>query len=198
MFLKGVFFVALVLKILEYYVYTPVSRTSGRLEYPLLKIIILKKRTDLGMKKIFGLLLGVMFAANVVAQEEGVVVLHQDSIMESLLVKKESKDKNIAITAVGYRVQVYSNNNARKAKSEAFDLEEKLNEVFPEVKSYVTYSAPFWKVRLGDFSNYAEAVIFSKKVKSALPKLANEIIVIKENSTKPLYLNENNSLPEAE
>ena len=61
------------------------------------------------MKKIFGLLLGVMFAANVVAQEEGVVVLHQDSIMESLLVKKESKDKNIAITAVGYRVQVYSN-----------------------------------------------------------------------------------------
>ena len=66
--------------------------------------------------------------------------------------------------------------------------------MFPEVKSYVTYSAPFWKVRLGDFSNYAEAVIFSKKVKSALPKLANEIIVIKENSTKPLYLNENKPL----
>lgn len=150
------------------------------------------------MKKIFGLFCLVVFAANVVAQEEGVVVLHQDSIMESLLVKKESKDKNIAITAVGYRVQVYSNNNARKAKSEAFDLEEKLNEVFPDVKSYVTYSAPFWKVRLGDFSNYAEAVIFSKKVKSALPKLANEIIVIKENSTKPLYLNENKPLLNAD
>ena len=44
MFLKGVFFVALVLKILEYYVYTPVSRTTGRLEYPLLKIIIHKKK----------------------------------------------------------------------------------------------------------------------------------------------------------
>jgi hypothetical protein len=53
-------------------------------------------------------------------------------------------------------------------------------------------------VRLGDFSNYSEAVVFSKKVKSTLPKLANEIIVIKENNTKPLYLDENNPQPEAE
>lgn len=149
------------------------------------------------MKKLFVLLIGIMFSAVAMA-EEGVVILHQDSIMETLLVKKEVADKNVAITAVGYRVQVYSNNNARKAKSEAFDLEEKLLELFPEVKCYVTYSAPFWKVRLGDFSNYAEAVIFSKKVKSTLPKLANEIIVIKENNTKPLYLDDNKTLPEAE
>lgn len=149
------------------------------------------------MKKLFVLLIGIMFSAVAIA-EEGVVILHQDSIMETLLVKKEVADKNVAITAVGYRVQVFSNNNARKAKSEAFDLEEKLLELFPEVKCYVTYSAPFWKVRLGDFSNYAEAVIFSKKVKSTLPKLANEIIVIKENNTKPLYLDDNKTLPEAE
>lgn len=149
------------------------------------------------MKKLFVLLIGIMFSAVAMA-EEGVVILHQDSIMETLLVKKEVADKNVAITAVGYRVQVYSNNNARKAKSEAFDLEDKLLELFPEVKCYVTYSAPFWKVRLGDFSNYAEAVIFSKKVKSTLPKLANEIIVIKENNTKPLYLDDNKTLPEAE
>lgn len=142
------------------------------------------------MRKLFVLLVGILSFATAMA-EEGVVILHQDSIMETLLVKKEVADKNVAITAVGYRVQVYSNNNARKAKADAFELEEKLVELFPEVKCYVTYSAPFWKVRLGDFSNYAEAVIFSKKVKSTLPKLANEIIVIKENNTKPLYLNEN-------
>lgn len=149
------------------------------------------------MKKLFVLLVGIMFSAAAMA-EDGVVILHQDSIMETLLVKKEVEDKNVAITAVGYRVQVYSNNNARKAKSEAFELEEKLLELFPEVKCYVSYSAPFWKVRLGDFSNYAEAVIFSKKVKSTLPKLANEIIVVKENNIKPLYLNENKSLPTEE
>lgn len=150
------------------------------------------------MKKILGLIFGVVFATSVMAQEEGVVILHQDSIMESLLVKKESADKNNAITAVGYRVQVYSNNNARKAKTEAFELETKLKEIFPDVKCYVSYSAPFWKVRLGDFSNYAEAVVFSKKVKSILPELANEIIVVKENNTKPLYLNEKITIPESE
>ncbi len=149
------------------------------------------------MKKLFVLLIGIMFSAVAMA-EEGVVILHQDSIMETLLVKKEVADKNVAITAVGYRVQVYSNNNARKAKADAFELEEKLVELFPDVKCYVSYSAPFWKVRLGDFSNYAEAVIFSKKVKSTLPKLANEIIVIKENNIKPLYLDDNKTLPEAE
>jgi hypothetical protein len=150
------------------------------------------------MKKIFGLLLGVMFVASAMAQEEGVVVLHHDSIMQTLLVKNKVTEKNNAITAVGYRVQVYSNNNARKAKTEAFELETKLVELFPDVKCYVSYSAPFWKVRFGDFSNYSEAVVFSKKVKSTLPKLANEIIVIKENNTKPLYLDENNPQPEAE
>ena len=146
------------------------------------------------MRKLFVLLVGIFFAVNLMA-DEGVVVLHQDSIMETLLVKKEVADKNVAITAVGYRVQVYSNNNARKAKTDAFELEEKLVELFPDVKCYVTYSAPFWKVRLGDFSNYAEAVIFSKKVKSTLAKLSNEIIVVKENNIKPLNLNENKSLP---
>ena len=132
------------------------------------------------MRKLFVLLVGILSFATAMA-EEGVVILHQDSIMETLLVKKEVAEKNVAITAVGYRVQVYSNNNARKAKADAFELEEKLVELFPEVKCYVTYSAPFWKVRLGDF-----------------PKLANEIIVIKENNTKPLYLDDNKTLPEAE
>ena len=149
------------------------------------------------MKKIFVLLVGILSSVCVMA-EEGVVLLHQDSIMEALLVKNEVTEKNNAITAVGYRVQVYSNNNARKSKSEAFELETNLKELFPDVKCYVSYSAPFWKVRLGDFSNYAEAVIFGKKVKSTLPKLANEIIVVKENNTKPLYLHEKISLPEAE
>ena len=45
---------------------------------------------------------------------------------------------------------------------------------------------------------FLESELFSKKVKSTLPKLANEIIVIKENNTKPLYLDENNPQPEAE
>ena len=139
------------------------------------------------MRKLFVLLVGIAFSAVAMA-EEGVVVLHQDSIMETLLVKTELAEKNNAITAVGYRVQVYSNNNARKAKTEAFELEAVLLEQFPEVKCYVTYSAPFWKVRLGDFSNYAEAVVFSKKIKRTLPKLANEVIVTKENNTKPLYI----------
>jgi hypothetical protein len=149
------------------------------------------------MRKLFVLLVGILSSVCVMA-EEGVVVLHQDSIMETLLVKNEVTEKNNAITAVGYRVQVYSNNNARKSKSEAFELETNLKELFPDVKCYVSYSAPFWKVRLGDFSNYAEAVIFSKKVKSILPELANEIIVVKENNTKPLYLNEKITLPESE
>lgn len=144
------------------------------------------------MKKILGLIFGVVFAACVVAQE-GVVILFQDSIMESLLVKKETNNKEIAITAVGYRVQVYSNNNARKAKSEAFEIEKMILAEFPDVKCYVSYSAPFWKVRIGDFSNYSEAVVFSKQVATKLPNLANEVIVIKENNTKPLYLNEKES-----
>ena len=79
---------------------------------------------------------------------EGVVQFHQDARIEKIVVENSS----VLNTEVqGYRVQVFSSNAHRTAKEEAFKLEQRLTQVFPDHKVYVSYTSPFWKVRIGDF-----------------------------------------------
>lgn len=122
--------------------------------------------------------------------QTGSVSLHHDTQLDKLLFQEKGKDvqgNNNAIVSTGYRIQVYSSNAAKKAKENAFNLKKKLKQAFPEHHIYVEYQAPFWKVRLGDFTHYTDAVICSNQLKEAYPKLAGEIIIVKEKEVKPIY-----------
>ena len=90
------------------------------------------------------------------------------------------------VTSSGFRVQLYSSNRNQIAKKGAFKAESEFTEKFPEIKAYVTYSAPFWKVRVGDFSSYYEALAFSNSLKDAFPERATEIFVVREDNIKPI------------
>ena len=126
--------------------------------------------------------------------QTGVVTIHQNATLDSLLYQEKNKEtitlaeKNISAT--GYRVQIYSSNASRKAKEQAFQWKTDLEEAYPEHHVYVQYQAPFWKVRIGDFTHYAEAVVWSNALKKAYPNEANEIMVVKEKQVKPIYLPE--------
>ncbi len=118
--------------------------------------------------------------------QTGTVHQYHDVALDKLLSKDKESSTN-AITSTGYRIQVYSSNVAKKAKNSAFNIKNKLKNEFPEHRAYVEYQAPFWKVRYGDFTNYADAVICSNQLKEAFPKLAGEIIIVKEKKVKPIY-----------
>ena len=77
------------------------------------------------------------------------VVIHQDSIIDSLLVLHK-KFNAIDHRVEGYRIQVFfeSGNNS---KTKAEEFKEKFNEEFPETKAYVSFKEPFYRVRVGDF-----------------------------------------------
>lgn len=92
-----------------------------------------------------------------------------------------------AIVATGYRIQIYSSNASRKAKEQAFQWQQDIEQTFPPYRAYVQYQAPFWKVRVGDFTHYAEAVVFSNHLKNVYPNEASEIIIVKEKQVKPIY-----------
>ena len=87
------------------------------------------------------------------------VILHQDSRIEQLVVSKKTVESAPAVstkqssstTTSGYRVQIFSSNVQRTAKSEAFRLEKEVRNQFPDQNVYVRYTSPFWKVRIGDF-----------------------------------------------
>ena len=121
---------------------------------------------------------------------QGNVSLHQPAAMSELLAKKSDSQtitSDDAILAGGFRVQLYSSNNAYKAKKDAMGLEKELNNLYPDQRIYVSYAAPFWKVRIGDFTSYFDALTFSQRLKAAFPQYSNEIYIIKEDIVSISY-----------
>lgn len=108
------------------------------------------------------------------------VKIHQDKRIESLLIGKKGSSIVREQTTSGYRVQVFSSNQQRTAKSEAFRVEKLIREQFPTVGVYVNYTSPFWKVRVGDFKTQAEATSFRDELISAFPTMRSETYIVKE------------------
>ena len=84
----------------------------------------------------------------------------------------------------GYRVQVFSSNNQRQSKQEAEEKEKKVNETFPDLKTYKTYDAPFWRVRVGDYHSYEEAHEALRQLKAAFPAFAKEMYIVGNEKIK--------------
>lgn len=57
----------------------------------------------------------------------------------------------------GYRIQVYSGGNSRKAKNEAIVIGRRVRSVFSALSVYTFFSSPHWTCRVGDFKTYEEA-----------------------------------------
>ncbi len=82
----------------------------------------------------------------------------------------------------GYRVQVFSGNNSN-AKSEGQTRENQIHLFFPEHNTYLTYGAPYWRLRIGDFRTSEEAADFAAELKKAFPAFKREITVVRDRVT---------------
>lgn len=80
----------------------------------------------------------------------------------------------------GWRIQVFSGNNQRVSKNEAFSKEADLKLVFPELSTYVKYNAPFWRLRVGDFQSYQDAQSMLVQLRRAFPAFGREMSIVKE------------------
>ncbi|MCQ2350867.1 MAG: SPOR domain-containing protein [Paludibacteraceae bacterium] len=148
------------------------------------------------MKQILVLTTTLLLCLATYAERIGSVSLNQPAGLDSLVYKNIGatvQPANQVVSCSGFRVQIFSSNRGQNAKNAAFEMEKTYTEAFPESHAYVTYSAPFWKVRVGDFVSYYEALVFSNTVKDAFPDRATEIFVVKEDIVKPLYLGVENT-----
>lgn len=120
--------------------------------------------------------------ASVDSASGATVKVHQDKRIELALAERRSTSttQHTTITAAGYRVQVFSSNTQRTAKSEAFKIEKELRDVFPEQAVYVNYTSPFWKVRVGDFRTMQEAQEFRAELIKIFPNLKSETYTVKD------------------
>lgn len=111
----------------------------------------------------------------------GSVELIQDSRIEKLVTTKKGTVSFSASSVLnGYRVQVFSSNTQRTAKTEAFNIEKEIREAFPNDEVYVNYISPFWKVRVGDFISREKAEAFRAQIIEAFPAKKSETYVVRE------------------
>jgi hypothetical protein len=92
------------------------------------------------------------------------VVLHADPRLAILFAKKHEtgyRGLRGSIRSVkGYRVQIYNGNDRNVANQRKIDFIRR----FPEVRSYISYIAPTFRVKVGDFRTRAEAYKFYQEV----------------------------------
>ncbi len=118
---------------------------------------------------------------------KGQIILTQDERIKTLVLEKKERDSRNKsfMTTSGFRVQVFSSNEQRTAKPQAYKTEEKIKDRFPELTVYVSYMSPFWKVRVGDCLSMTEAQRLRDDLKKALPELQQEIYIVKEQILAP-------------
>ncbi|MCH5345631.1 MAG: SPOR domain-containing protein [Muribaculaceae bacterium] len=94
--------------------------------------------------------------------------------------KKQNDNKPASGRMAGYRVQVFSDNNARTAKAEANAKARQIRNKFPQYQTHVMFTSPYWRLRIGDFKTRVEAEGAAAEIKTAFPTLSKEIRVVKD------------------
>jgi hypothetical protein len=97
----------------------------------------------------------------------GKVEVIQDSRVDQLVAKHIELNQNRA-GAPGYRIQIFfdSGNNS---KTKGQTVYEEFRARYPEVPAYLTFKAPNYKVRVGDFRTRLEAVRFLQDLLPVYP-----------------------------
>jgi hypothetical protein len=129
------------------------------------------------MKKIFLILL-IGFAVKASAQTDSnsVTVIKDPRI--NLLIKKQAQINDETTqanrrTMPGFRIQVI-NTNDRKA---AIDAKTKVYKLYPELRAYIQYQSPYFRLKVGNFKTRQEAEAYQSSLSKNFP---NNLFIVRD------------------
>jgi hypothetical protein len=94
--------------------------------------------------------------------------------------RQHTSQQIIENRGVGYRIQAYTDNNPKTAKAAAQKRARDIAMKFPQYRSYISYKAPAWRLRIGDFKTQQEAKNALNRIKSVYPKFAREMVIVRD------------------
>ena len=110
------------------------------------------------------------------------VVVHKDPRLDLLIKKQiqinEETSRDARRIAKGFRLLVINTSN----RDEAIAAKSKVYSYFPELKTYLIYQSPYFKLKAGNFKERKDAEDYLKKMKKHFPKgifIMNDSIEIK-------------------
>lgn len=131
----------------------------------------------------------IIFASSLFAQDStfnknadsSALIIHKDPRVD-LLIKKQA-DINEMISretkrmAKGFRVLVINTNK----RDQAVDAKAKVYTYFPELKPYLIYQSPYFRLKVGDFLDRKDAEDYQKKLSKYFPNgvfVVNDIVEV--------------------
>lgn len=138
------------------------------------------------MNKIL-LVVAVSFSLSAFSQDTSSVIIHKDPRID-LLVKKqiqinEETSREARRVGRGYRLLVINTNK----RDEAVAAKSKVYTFFPELKSYLIYQSPYFKLKVGNFRDRKEAEEYRERLQKYFPKgvfIMNDTIEIRLDKDK--------------
>jgi hypothetical protein len=119
-----------------------------------------------------------VFITSASAQTKGKVEVVKDSRIDTLIAKRAELNKTTgAETMAGFRVQIFTGPNRR----DAYEAQAKFQQEFPDIRTYVIYNEPNFKVRAGDFRTRMDA----EKLQDELKKWFTGMFIISEKISPP-------------
>lgn len=114
--------------------------------------------------------------------DSGTVIVHKDPRLDVLIKKQiqinEETTREARKNIKGYRLLVINTNN----RDEALAAKTKVYTYFPELRPYLIWQSPFFKLKVGNFRDRKDADEYRKKMAAYFPKgvfIINDIIEVK-------------------
>ena len=115
------------------------------------------------------------------------VVIHKDSRIDLLVQKQiqinEETSRDARRIGKGYRLLVINTNK----RDEATAAKAKVYTYFPELKTYLIYQSPYFKLKAGNFKDRKDAEDYQRKLQKYFPKgvyVMNDTIEVKLDKDK--------------
>jgi hypothetical protein len=109
-------------------------------------------------------------------------LIHQDSMIDRLMIDKRLGRQRGQQELNGFRVQVYSSNQQQVAKNEAISLQQDLKDKL-DYPIYIISEPPFWKVRIGNFLTREEANTYKEQLLVQYPNLYGSTYIVPDKIT---------------
>lgn len=106
-----------------------------------------------------------------------VINVYQDSLILGAIGKGVFAE---AQEAKGFRIQIFSSNRGASARERAFEIKDILVSKHPNLANeiYITYTSPFWKVRVGNCETNAKAQELRQWIIAEFPEFTTETYIV--------------------
>ena len=110
------------------------------------------------------------------------IIVHRDARLDLLIRKQaqinEETTRDSRKNMKGFRILVVNTNK----RDEAIAAKTKIYKYFPELKAYLIYQSPYFRLKVGNFKERKDAEDYEKKLNTYFPKgvfIMNDVIEVK-------------------